>query len=289
VLSFLAALLTTAPAEASRTDCVPEAGWPQQDPNLALEVVQRVNAYRAANGLSQLQISQSLTNAAAWKASQLAGDVAAYGAAAFDHVDYMTGRSPDARVQACGYGDSFGENIALAQPTPEAVMNAWIASPGHKANLDYPGWQGIGVGAATGGAAGTGWAQVFGASVPDPVPTPVSSLLPPAATTPTTAVPLAAPIAAPAAPAAAPAATRPDVKIMARPKSRTRKRTARIRWAISGPAQRVTCTLNGRTLSRCSPTGRTLRVRRGRHVFRVTAIGPSGTDSQKISWRVLRD
>jgi uncharacterized protein YkwD len=290
VLSFLAALLTTAPAEASRTDCTPEAGWPRQDPNLALEVVQRVNAYRASLGLSQLQISQSLTNAASWKASQLAGDVAAYGSGAFAHEDFLTGRLPNARVQACGYGDSFGENIALAQPTPEAVMNAWIASEGHRRNLQYPYWQAIGVGAATGGSAGTGWAQVFGVSIPDPVPTPVASLLPPSTTTPTPAVPLATPIPAPVVAAAPPPAmAKPDVTIMARPRSRTHRRTARIRWSISGAAQRVTCTLNGRQLARCGATGRTLVVRRGRHVFRVTAIGPTGTDSQRISWRVLRD
>jgi uncharacterized protein YkwD len=287
VLSSIAVVVTTAPADASRTDCVPEAAWPQQNAAVAADVVSRVNAYRAGRGLSQLQMSQSLTNAAAWKASQLAAD----GPADFSHTDPVTGRTTEQRVQACGYGDGFGENIALGQPSAESVMTAWLNSPGHRANLDYPGWVSIGVGAATGGPYGPGWAQVFGATIPDPVATPIASLVPPSATSPSVAVPLPqqaieAPVAA-AAPAAAAAA--PGVQIMRRPKSRTRKRTARIRWAISGAAQQVQCALNGRTLKRCGATGRTIRhMKRGRHTFHVTVIGPSGSDTKQVRWRILR-
>ena len=133
-----------------------------------------------------------------------------------------------------------------------------------------------------------GWTQVFSVSLPNPVPTPVASLLPPSATTPSPTIPLAVPIPTPVVATAPAPQAKPNVRIMARPRSRTHRRKARIRWAISGAAQRVTCTLNGRQLARCGATGRTLVVRRGRHVFRVTAIGPAGTDSQKISWRVLR-
>jgi hypothetical protein len=76
---------------------------------------------------------------------------------------------------------------------------------------------------------------------------------------------------------------------MRRPKTRTRKRTARIRWHISGAAEQVSCSLNGRTLKRCGRTGRTLRhVRRGRHVFRITVTGPTGRDTEQVRWRVLR-
>jgi hypothetical protein len=75
---------------------------------------------------------------------------------------------------------------------------------------------------------------------------------------------------------------------MARPRSRTRQRTARIRWVVSGKLQKLSCSLNGKALRRCGSTGRTLRVRRGRHVFRVTATGPMGTDTKQVRWRVLR-
>ncbi len=287
LLSLCAVLLATAPAEASRTDCSPEPGWPGQDAAAASQVVTLVNQYRASQGLSQLSMSQSLTNAAAWKASQLAVD----GPAGFDHTDYVTGRSPATRLQVCGYGDSFGENIALGQASAQAVMTAWLNSPGHKANLDYPYWTAIGVGAAL-GASGYGWVQDFGISNPDPIVSPVASLAPtPSTTAPVAAVPLASPIVAQAAPAAAPppaVAASVGVRIMVRPRPRTRKRTARIRWHISGPARRVRCALNGRVLQRCGSTGRTLHVHRGRHTFRVTVSGPAGTDTKMIRWRVLR-
>jgi uncharacterized protein YkwD len=287
LLSLCAVLFATAPAEASRTDCSPDPTWPGQDAAAASQVISLVNQYRASQGLSQLSLSQSLTNAAAWKASQLAFD----GPAGFDHTDYLTGRSAQTRLQVCGYGDSFGENIALGQPTPQAVMTAWLNSPGHKANLDYPYWTAIGVGAAQ-GASGYGWVQDFGVSNADPIAAPFASLAPtPSATAPVAAVPLASPIVAPAPAAAAPPAVAASVvvQIMVRPRSRTRERTARIRWHISGPAQQVRCALNGRVLQRCGATGRTLHVHRGRHTFRVTVSGPAGTDTKMVRWRVLRD
>ena len=150
LLPIFVVLLLSAPAKASRTDCSPEPAWPGQDAASAAEVVRLVNAYRAARGLSQLTMSQSLTNAAAWKASELAVDVPATGGAAFSHSDYGTDRTPEARLQTCGYGDAFGENIALGQASPQAVMDAWINSAGHRANLEYPAWTAIGVGAAGG-------------------------------------------------------------------------------------------------------------------------------------------
>jgi len=291
LLSLCAVLLATAPAEASRTDCSPEPGWPGQDAAAASQVVSLVNQYRASQGLSQLSMSQSLTNAAAWKASQLAFD----GPAGFDHSDYLTGRDPQTRLQVCGYGDSFGENIALGQASAQAVMTAWLNSPGHKANLDYPYWTAIGVGAASGGY-GYGWVQDFGISNPDPIVTPLATLAPtPSATAPTPAVPLAAPVqlvvpaaAAPPPPAPAAEAAAVGVQIMDRPRSRTRKRTARIRWQISGQAQQVSCALNGRSLRRCGATGRTLHVRRGKHTFRVTVSSPTGSsDTKTVHWKVL--
>jgi uncharacterized protein YkwD len=288
VLSSVATVLATAPAEASRTDCVPEAGWPAQNAAVAAEVVQRVNAYRASLGLSQLGQSQSLTNAAAWKAAQLAVDVPAAGQGAFLHEDWGTGRTVPARLQACGYGDTAGENIAYGQESAEEVMNAWIASEGHRRNLQYPAWGAIGVGVAS-GPGGIAWVQDFGVSNPDPISSPTTSLAVPSPTTPSIATPLTAPVTAPLVSAQGPPAAAPGLAIMTRPKSRTRKRTVRIRWAISGVAQQVQCALNGRTLKRCGSTGRTLRhMKRGRHTFHVTVIGPSGSDTARVRWRILR-
>jgi uncharacterized protein YkwD len=298
-LAVVAALVAGAPAQASRTDCTPEAAWPRQDAGLAAQVVALVNQHRASLGLSQLGVSQSLTNAAAWKAAELGYDVGTVGAGAFSHEDWSTGRTPQQRLQACGWSANFGENIALGQDSPQAVMTAWLNSAGHRRNLENPGWVSIGVGAAPGGAEGIGWVQEFGDQLPDPIQQSIASLAPlaPAPTAPTLGVPLAPPLEAPVvaaqgvATAPAPAAAAPalSVRIVDRPRSRTRRRTARIRWVVSGPVQGVSCSLNGRALRRCGFTGRTLKhMPRGRHVFRITASGPAGPVTRMVRWRVLR-
>ncbi len=60
------------------------------------------------------------------------------------------GRSPFDRMRAAGYaGKRMGENIAAGQPTAAAVMDAWMKSPGHRANILNCGFTEIGIGAAT--------------------------------------------------------------------------------------------------------------------------------------------
>jgi hypothetical protein len=251
-----------------------------------------VNQHRAGIGLTPVSVSQTLTDAAAWKAAQLAVDVPASGEPAFAHEDWITGRTPPVRMQACGWSTAFGENIAYGQRSAADVMNGWLNSPGHRANIERAGWVAIGVGAVQ-GPGGIGWVQEFGDQNPDPIATPIASLVPPTAspTTPTIAVPLAPPVEAPgetAGDASVPGFAPLGLQIMDRPRSRTRKRTAKFRWAIFGEARAIECRLNGKTLKRCGTTGRTLRVRRGRHVLRVTVNGPAGTATQLIRWRVLR-
>ncbi len=50
----------------------------------------------------------------------------------------------------CGYsaGGAEGENIAFGQTDANDVMNAWLNSPGHKANIEQPSFRSIGVGVA---------------------------------------------------------------------------------------------------------------------------------------------
>jgi len=59
-----------------------------------------------------------------------------------------------------GYSAS-GENIAAGQKTPQAVMESWMNSSGHKANILNPDFTHIGVGYAEGGNYGTNWVQLF--------------------------------------------------------------------------------------------------------------------------------
>ena len=54
---------------------------------------------------------------------------------------------PDAMLNAAGYKYTVcGENIAYGQITPEAVVEGWMNSPGHRANILNASYTRIGVG-----------------------------------------------------------------------------------------------------------------------------------------------
>ena len=73
----------------------------------------------------------------------------------FSHTS-ADGRTLADRVDATGYAwSSLGENIAAGYPGINAVMDAWIASPGHCANLMNSGFAEVGVVCVPGGAADT--------------------------------------------------------------------------------------------------------------------------------------
>jgi hypothetical protein len=59
---------------------------------------------------------------------------------------------------------SWGENIAAAYPDPQAVVRAWMASPGHRANILNPAFTHLGIGAAVnpGSRWGYYWTLDFG-------------------------------------------------------------------------------------------------------------------------------
>ncbi|MGI5237380.1 CAP domain-containing protein [Dactylosporangium sp. CA-139066] len=66
----------------------------------------------------------------------------------FSH-DTPEGVSFSARISDEGYRWSgAAENIAAGQPTPEAVMQAWMNSPGHKANILNCSYVDLGIGLA---------------------------------------------------------------------------------------------------------------------------------------------
>lgn len=68
------------------------------------------------------------------------------------------------------YYTMIGENLAMGYTTPEAVVQGWMTSPGHRANLLRTGYREIGVGyieakvyTTDGGLANGGyWTQHFG-------------------------------------------------------------------------------------------------------------------------------
>ncbi|WP_312930526.1 CAP domain-containing protein, partial [Stutzerimonas nitrititolerans] len=83
----------------------------------------------------------------------------------FNHLG-DDGRTPGDRAELAGYeGGLIGENIAAALDTPRLVVEGWLASPGHCANLMNPQFSELGAAYAVDpqSDAGIYWTALFGA------------------------------------------------------------------------------------------------------------------------------
>jgi uncharacterized protein YkwD len=78
----------------------------------------------------------------------------------FDHTD-PDGHTPWDRAKKLGITSLGGENIARGQADAQAVMTAWMNSPGHRANILNCEYKTLGVGIHY-GAGGPWWTQDFG-------------------------------------------------------------------------------------------------------------------------------
>jgi uncharacterized protein YkwD len=114
---------------------------------------------RRMEAVRPLTLSPALTRAAAAHAA----DMAANGYMGHDGSD---GSIVGTRANRAGYGwRSIGENVAAGQPDADAVMRAWLESPGHCANLMGPQFTEMGVAFALAPQSELRilWAQVFAA------------------------------------------------------------------------------------------------------------------------------
>jgi uncharacterized protein YkwD len=201
-----------APPQAQATDvllgdCIPGAGWGTVRPDYAARVLELVNAHRAAVGAQALKTSPTLAAAAVWKALHMAR----YGYLGHSDPAPPVARTTGERIAACGYPSAWwGENIAYGYATPEAVVQGWLNSSGHRANIENASYRVIGIGAASSGGP-IFWAQDFGAyddapAVAQTPTTPTTPTKPPSSPAPAPSKP-----AAPGSPAApgTPAASGP--------------------------------------------------------------------------------
>lgn len=78
----------------------------------------------------------------------------------FAHTD-PDGATPWDRAEKAGIQDLGGENIARGQANAQSVMDAWMNSPGHRANILNCDYKTLGVGAHF-GPGGPWWTQDFG-------------------------------------------------------------------------------------------------------------------------------
>jgi uncharacterized YkwD family protein/spore coat assembly protein SafA len=119
------------------------------------EVVRLTNEQRAKYGLPPLKIDWQLARVARYKSADMRDKNY------FQHNSPTYG-SPFTMMKNFGISyRSAGENIAAGQRTPQEVVNAWMNSPGHRANILNKGFTHIGVGYAKGGSYGHYWTQMF--------------------------------------------------------------------------------------------------------------------------------
>ncbi|MCO5994710.1 CAP domain-containing protein [Actinoallomurus rhizosphaericola] len=117
-------------------------------------MVRLTNAQRAAHGCTALRIDTGLRTAARLHSADMRDRNY------FDH-NSPDGRTPWDRIKAAGYTSPGAENIAKGYATPEAVVQGWMKSPGHRANILNCSLKAIGVGVAY-GSGGPWWTQDFG-------------------------------------------------------------------------------------------------------------------------------
>ncbi len=120
----------------------------------AAQVLALVNEERAKVGCSPLAANSALAELA----RNYSEDMAARGF--FDHTD-PDGRTPWDRAEKARISNLGGENIARGQADAAAVMDAWMNSPGHRANILNCDFKTLGVGVEF-GSGGPWWTQNFG-------------------------------------------------------------------------------------------------------------------------------
>jgi len=116
------------------------------------EVVKLTNAERTKAGLAPFKTDDKLMAAAREKSQDMQSKNY------FSHTSPTFG-SPFDRMKALGITyKSAGENIAQGQRTPQEVVQAWMDSPGHRANILNAKFTHIGVGYVK---TGNYWTQQF--------------------------------------------------------------------------------------------------------------------------------
>ena len=116
-------------------------------------MVELVNAERAKVGLSPLSVHEGVAEAANKRAQEIKGT--------FSHTRPDGSNFSTVLTQAGISYRSVGENIAYGQNSPEAVMQSWMNSSGHRANILNRDFTSIGVGHYQDASGTDYWTQLF--------------------------------------------------------------------------------------------------------------------------------
>ena len=120
-----------------------------------VEVLNLVNKERKANGLKPLTLNKELSNVANIKSRDMIEK------GYFDHTSPTYGSPFDMMKKFNISYNTAGENIAMGQKTPSEVMNSWMNSSGHRANILNSTYTELGVGIQKDSNGTIYWTQMF--------------------------------------------------------------------------------------------------------------------------------
>lgn len=123
--------------------------------NVENAVLLQVNQERQKAGLKPLQMDWELARVARTKSQDMAQKNY------FSHTSPTYGSPFDMMKHFGIQFKAAGENIASGQTTPNDVMQSWMNSQGHRANILKPEFTHLGVGYYRGGSYGHMWTQMF--------------------------------------------------------------------------------------------------------------------------------
>jgi uncharacterized protein YkwD len=200
-------VLTLLIALAMAATLLPGAGLrstAQAAPNMLIDpesqkVVELTNQQRASQGLAPLTVNELLVTAAAGHSTDMATNN-------FMSHTGSDGSNPGQRITRAGYSwRTYGENVAAGYSTAQSVMDGWMNSSGHRANILNPAFTEIGVAVRENPNSTYRfyWTMVLAApSGTNPTPVPPTATPRPATATPQ---PTSAPATATVPPTSAPA------------------------------------------------------------------------------------
>lgn len=139
----------------AETENTATAAAPSSNVSYEERVAQLVNIEREKNGLQPLTFDSSISNVARAKSKDMADNNY------FAHQSPTYGSAGDMLRNFGINWSAWGENIASGQNTPEEVVNAWMNSEGHRANILSPNFGKIGVGYVTSANGTPYWTQLF--------------------------------------------------------------------------------------------------------------------------------
>jgi uncharacterized protein YkwD len=130
-----------------------QPGSGTENANYVQQVVNLVNQERAKAGLSPVTADSTIQAAAQVRAKETE--------VSFSHTRPDGSSFSTALTQQGVQFRGSGENIAWGQRSPEEVMNGWMNSPGHRANILNANYTKIGVGYYQNGSGTNYWTQLF--------------------------------------------------------------------------------------------------------------------------------